>query len=186
MNYSRLGIWKHGQRTPHATLKSTLFIKLLLWETTSYGGGQGDAQRTHGWQRWWILPWGTFHDKTCLKEPPQSGQGTTPQYHITLLMNCAMNTTAALKVWVMCWLLRLRYQKSQQLTHEVSKEQEVKIAVSKYQRLDLHHWTWYSNAETAAKKTDHIFISIHWRIIKNWSIFRSSFHGAAIYRTLPC
>ena len=43
-----------------------------------------------------------------------------------------------------------------------------------FQRSQAHHWTWYSNAGSVAKKIDHVLIDGRWRMIQNCRVYRSA------------
>ena len=42
---------------------------------------------------------------------------------------------------------------------------------SRYQRPDLHRWTWYNNAGWVAKEINHILDNTRWRIFQNCRVF---------------
>ena len=63
-----------------------------------------------------------------------------------------------------------------------AKSRRLRIICSCYQRPELHHWTWYSNAGWVAKEIDHILISTHWRIIQYCRVYRSAEFFATDHR----
>ncbi|KAG0729261.1 Retrovirus-related Pol polyprotein from type-2 retrotransposable element R2DM [Chionoecetes opilio] len=55
-----------------------------------------------------------------------------------------------------------------------ARSKRLRIAGSWYQRPELHHWTWYSNAGGVAKEIDHILVSTRWRILQNCRVYWSA------------
>ena len=55
-----------------------------------------------------------------------------------------------------------------------TRSRKLKISGSWYQRLVLHHWTWYSNAGGIAKDIDHILVNYCGRIIQNFRVFQNA------------
>ncbi|XP_076038784.1 uncharacterized protein LOC143023986 [Oratosquilla oratoria] len=55
-----------------------------------------------------------------------------------------------------------------------TKSRRLRIGGSWFQRRDPYRWAWYSNARGLAKEIDHTLVSAYWKIIQNFSVYRSA------------
>ena len=58
---------------------------------------------------------------------------------------------------------------------DIARGHGLRVAGSRFQHPQVHHWTWYSNvAGGVAKEIDHVLVDGRWRMIQKCRVHQSA------------
>ena len=57
---------------------------------------------------------------------------------------------------------------------DFARSHGLRVAGSWFQHPQAYRWTWYSNAGSVTKETDHLLADVGWRMIQNCRVHRSA------------